>query len=286
MPGTLYVVATPIGNLEDITLRALRVLREVSLIAVEDTRRTAKLLSHYSISTPTTSVHEHNERRRTDALLARLRCGDDVALVSDAGTPTISDPGGHLVAAALGAGFRVVAVPGPSAVLTALVSAGTPTDSFLFAGFAPRRSKARKDWFKDLSTSGRTLVFFETPHRIRESLADAEAVLGNRPIIVLRELTKVHEELVKGPITDVRQRLSEPRGEFTVIVPAVDSSAGVKMDRHSLQLSQEEVFDEFGRLMETGQLSRREAVSKLAAKYGVSQRTIYGEIERAKSSGR
>jgi 16S rRNA (cytidine1402-2'-O)-methyltransferase len=285
MPGTLYVVATPIGNLEDITLRALRVLREVSLIAAEDTRRTAKLLTHYSISTPTTSVHEHNERRRTETILSRLRNGEDVALVSDAGTPTVSDPGGLLVAAVLQAGLRVVALPGASAVLAALVSSGCPTDSFVFAGFAPRRSKARRDWLQAVGTDRRTVVFFEAPHRIQQTLREAEEILGNRQIALLRELTKVHEELVKGPISDVRERLTHPRGELTVILPPAHSSQAAEDTETASKLVPHKLLTEFGHLTDSGRLTRREAVSQLAAKYGVPQRRIYSAIEQAKVSG-
>src|SRR6185436_70073 len=172
MPGTLYVVATPIGNLEDVTLRALRTLREVSLIAAEDTRRTARLLQHYSISTRTTSLHAHNERDRTPALIERLSAGESIALVSDAGTPLISDPGQTLVGAARAAGIRVESIPGPSAVMAALSSSGLETPEFVFLGFPPARSKDRKIWFESLRSQSRLAVFFEAPHRIRRTLVD------------------------------------------------------------------------------------------------------------------
>src|SRR5687767_4748725 len=179
MPGTLYVVATPIGNLEDVTLRALRVLREVAVIAAEDTRRTARLLQHYSISTPTTSLHEHNERARSSWIVKRLRGGESVALVSDAGTPVVSDPGAWLVAAAHQAAVPVVPVPGPSAVIAALSASGLTGDQFLFVGFPPSRSGARKRWLAELKDEPRLVAFYEAPHRIRQSLQDLLDVLGD-----------------------------------------------------------------------------------------------------------
>ncbi len=218
MAGILYVVATPIGNLEDITFRALRVLREVALIAAEDTRRTARLLQHYSISTPTTSLHEHNERTRTPELIARLTQGDSVAVVSDAGTPLISDPGGMLVAAAHDAGIRVEPVPGASAAMAAVSASGLPADQILFVGFPPSRANDRKRWLTSLKDEPRLLVFFEAPHRILASLTDLLEIFGDRLAAVGRELTKVHEELAVRPISEHLQTLTSPRGEFTIVV--------------------------------------------------------------------
>jgi 16S rRNA (cytidine1402-2'-O)-methyltransferase len=280
MPGSLYIVATPIGNLEDITLRALRVLREVAIIAAEDTRRTAKLLTHYSISTPTTSVHAHNERRRMQTLLDRLAAGDDVALVSDAGTPGVSDPGRQIVAAAVELGFKVVAVPGPSAVIAALVSTGFSTDSFLFAGFPPRRAKAREEWLRKVAEEPCSVVFFEAPHRIRQTLAAAAPIFGIRPIAVAKELTKLHEKLVIGPTKDVLEAIPEAKGEYTVVVspPGPHAVDGPKLPEGL------ELLDEFGRLADLGIASRREAVAQLAARYDIPQRQVYDAIERAKKS--
>src|SRR6187200_440014 len=184
MPGILYVVATPIGNLEDVTFRAIRVLREVAVIAAEDTRRTARLLQHYSISTPTTSLHEHNERARTPSLISRLAGGESVALVSDAGTPVVSDPGALLVAAAHAAGIRVEPVPGPSAALAAVSASGLQAEQVLFVGFPPFRSVARKRWLEKLRDEPRVIVFFEAPHRIRDTLTDLLAIFGDRIIAV------------------------------------------------------------------------------------------------------
>jgi 16S rRNA (cytidine1402-2'-O)-methyltransferase len=280
MPGSLYVVATPIGNLEDITLRALRVLREVAIIAAEDTRRTAKLLSHYSISTPTTSVHAHNEHRRIRGLLDRLAKGEDVALVSDAGTPGVSDPGRQLVAAALERGFKVVAIPGASAVMAALVSSGFSMAAFLFAGFPPRRAKAREEWLRRLSGDPASIVFFEAPHRIKETLAAAAQIFGDRPITVARELTKVHETLVKGQISTVVQSLGQPRGEYTVVVSAKESHA-----EHRVELPEgEPLLVEFGQITDFGAMSRRDAIAQLAQKYRRAPREVYAAIENAKKS--
>ena len=276
MSGTLYVVATPIGNLEDITFRAVRILREVAVIAAEDTRRTARLLQHYSISTPTTSLHEHNERARSSSIVKRLQGGESVALVSDAGTPVVSDPGAWLVAAAHQAAVPVVPVPGPSAVIAALSASGLTGDQFLFVGFPPSRSEARKRWLGELKDEPRLLAFYEAPHRIRQSLEDLLNVLGDRLIAVGRELTKAHEELVVRHISVVLAGLREPRGEYTVIVsPAVreESSAGAP--------DAETLAREFGDLTNTMPGSRREVIRELARRHGLSPRQVYQLIESA-----
>jgi 16S rRNA (cytidine1402-2'-O)-methyltransferase len=270
MPGTLYVVATPIGNLEDVTFRALRVLREVTVIAAEDTRRTARLLQHYSISTPTTSLHEHNERARLPDLLGRLQAGHSVALVSDAGTPLISDPGALLVAAAHQAGVRVEPVPGPSAALAIVSASGFSAPEIAILGFPPRRSNDRKRWFRAFADARRIGVFFEAPHRIRPSLEDLLEVLGNRVVAVGRELTKAHEELVVRPIAEYLETLREPRGEYTVAVAPAPDPAHVEAPLPS----RAELDREFGQLAKSAP-SRREAARQLAAKYGRPVRVIY-----------
>lgn len=278
--GSLFLVATPIGNLEDITFRALRILRECDLVAAEDTRHTAKLLSHYGIRTPTTSVHEHNEPARIAGLVARLTAGSRIALVSDAGTPGVSDPGFKLVRAAIAAGVRVEAIPGASAVLAALSSSGLPTDSFVFVGFPPARKAARDAWYRTLRDERRTLVFFEAPHRIRESLQAALLVLGDRQVSVCRELTKLHEELVRGPISSVLGRLGEERGEFTVVVsgePPVTALADPS------QTPDDTVFTEFT-VAVNGGAGRREAVRAVAKGLGLRSRDVYAAIERARRS--
>ena len=279
MPGILYVVATPIGNLEDMTFRAIRVLREVAVIAAEDTRRTARLLQHYSISTPTTSLHEHNERARTPALIERLQRGESIALVSDAGTPVVSDPGVLLVAAAHAAGLRVEPVPGPSAALAAVSASGLMADELLIVGFPPSRSIARKKWLEVLRRERRLVVFFEAPHRIRETLNDLQAIFGDRTVAVGRELTKAHEELVVRPISLYLQSLGEPRGEFTVVVsPAsADDEATVAVPPAG------ELLHQFGEMTKLGKGTRREVVKDLAEKYGITSRDMYRLLESAKA---
>lgn len=219
--GVLYLVATPIGNLEDITRRALRVLGEADLVACEDTRRTRTLLEHFQLKTPTLSFHEHNERARAEELIARLRAGQTIALVSDAGTPAVSDPGFPLVRACVEAGIKVVPVPGASALVTALVASGLPTDEFYFGGFLPSRPQARRARLATLRDLRATLVFYEAPHRIAHTLADAREVLGERRAVVGREMTKMHEEFARGTLTELRERFAgegAARGEFVLVV--------------------------------------------------------------------
>ena len=221
MVGTLFIVATPIGNLEDITQRALRVLREADLIACEDTRHTRKLLNHFGITTPTISYHEHNEQERAEELCEALESGKNIALVSDAGTPLISDPGFRIVQAAVDRGISVVPIPGASAVITALSVSGLPTDQFLFAGFLPARTGARRAKLNELRTVAGTLVFYEAPHRIKATLQEALEVLGNREAVIAREVTKLHEEFARGSLSQLIERLSSseaPRGEMVLII--------------------------------------------------------------------
>jgi 16S rRNA (cytidine1402-2'-O)-methyltransferase len=278
MPGTLYVVATPIGNLEDVTFRALRILREVSVIAAEDTRRTSRLLQHYSISTPTTSLHQHNEGQRGPALLARLQAGESVALVSDAGTPVVSDPGGALVASAHAAGIRVEPIPGASAAVAALSASGLPAEQFTFLGFPPVRGKARKNWFETLSKEGRTAIVYEAPHRIRQTLTDLLSALGNRRVAIGRELTKTHEELVVRPISDHLESLGEPRGEFTLIVSAEPQPPEIGPKPYS----EERLRAEFDELTAEGS-SPRAAVRALAQKYALGSRNVYAVVHQTGS---
>ena len=280
MPGSLFVVATPIGNLEDITVRALRILREVAVIAAEDTRRTANLLTRHAIATPTTSLHEHNESVKAATIVARLQRGDDVALVSDAGTPTVSDPGGRLIRAAIDAGVRVEPIPGASAVLAALAASGMPTDSFAFFGFPPIRSKARLMWFGRLREVAGTVVFFESPHRILETLSELKEKVGDCDVSVGRELTKVHEQLVRGPISSVLNRLTEIKGEFTVVayIGLMTELTDFKTAAPVL------VATEFGEMTKQRGLTKRQAISALARKHGLAANAIYAAIEEAKNS--
>jgi len=281
MSGTLYVVATPIGNLEDITLRALRVLREVDVIAVEDTRRTARLLNHHGISTRTISFHAHNARSRVPQLIGRLQGGTSVALVTDAGTPGISDPGLELVQAAIATGIAVDPVPGASAPLTALVASGFPMVPFTLFGFPPHRSKARISWLQGVCATDHTFSFFEAPHRIAATLTEAAVLLGSRPIILAREITKVHQEFMRGTASDLLEHLEGPRGEFTVIVsPSINTHKD-----NVLKASDEDVVREFWRLTETGRASRREAVRLVAEGCGRSSKDVYSAIERSKKLG-
>jgi 16S rRNA (cytidine1402-2'-O)-methyltransferase len=223
--GKLYLVATPIGNLEDISARALRILREAACIAAEDTRQTGKLLAHFAIRTPMISYHEHNKLLRLDAVLGRLETGD-VALVSDAGTPGLNDPGYELVRAALAAGYEVAPVPGSCAPIAALTASGLPTDSFVYLGYLPRRSAARKTFLAPFRAERRTLIALETPHRLVESLADILSALGDRKLAVARELTKVHEEFVRGTVRQAQEhfRVHPPLGEITLIVGGAEES--------------------------------------------------------------
>src|SRR5688500_5310467 len=215
MPGTLFVVATPIGNLEDITLRALRVLREVQVIAAEDTRRTARLLVRHAISTPTVSFHEHNTRTRLPQLIGRLERGDSVALVTDAGTPGVSDPGVELVRACIDRGIPVDPIPGASAPLAAAAASGFPLEPLTIFGFVPSRAKDRKTWLREVAGVPHTFTFFEAPHRIAQTLHDMGEIFGERPIMVARELTKLHQNLLSGSSSSVIGRLTAVRGEFT-----------------------------------------------------------------------
>jgi len=270
MPGTLFVVATPIGNLDDITLRALRVLREVPLIAAEDTRRTAHLLVRHGIATSTTSLHEHNEQQKSSALIRHLVGGQDLALVSDAGTPTISDPGARLVRAAIESGIRVEPVPGPNAAIAALSASGLIADEFVFLGFPPTRLKDRKVWLDRVAAIGGVVVFYEAPHRIERTLADLVERVGDRTGLLARELTKTHEQLVIGPISSLVTRLSSTKGEFTVILDV----GAPRQDMSSIGQSTENVA-----------VSRRSMVAKFAAELGVPANDLYRAVEKLRDIG-
>jgi len=281
MAGALLLVATPIGNLEDITLRALRVLREADLIAAEDTRRTGKLLAHFGIATKTVSLHEHNERRKMSALLDRVRAGATVAVVSDAGMPVVSDPGRELIREAVASGIKVEIVPGASALTMAIAGASLDGELTTFAGFPPSRSGERRRWLGDLSRLPGALVVFEAPHRLRQTLEDVQAVLGDRQVVVAHELTKLHESWHRGV---ARELLADPRlpekGEFTLVIGPGSAEAEVPAipDAHT-------VWHEFGRLTKFGGRNRKEAIAELAEKYRVPKRQIYALVEAAKDSG-
>jgi 16S rRNA (cytidine1402-2'-O)-methyltransferase len=279
MPGTLFVVATPIGNLDDVTARALRVLREVDIIAAEDTRRTSHLLTRYAITTPTTSLHEHNEQKKTATLLARLGAGESIALVSDAGTPTVSDPGQRLIQAAVAAGVRVEPIPGPSAILATLAASGFPADSFLFLGFPSTRSKDRNRWFERLRVATGTVVFFEAPHRLRRTLSEIQEAMGDIEAVVGREISKIHEELVRGPISTVLSVLEEPRGEFTIAL-SIGQKPEITVELAGLEKA---AVADFGLITELAGASRRTIVAALAKRHGLHPNQVYALLEAAKS---
>jgi 16S rRNA (cytidine1402-2'-O)-methyltransferase len=265
--GTLYIVATPIGNLEDITLRALRVLREVDWIACEDTRQTRKLLDHFGIAKPMVSYHEHNESGRATELVDKLAGGGSGALVSDAGTPLISDPGYRLVQAAIAAAVPVVPIPGVSAGVSALSAAGLPTDAFRFCGFLPPKSTQRRKTLEQWKSETATLIFYETPHRILEALEDVTTVMGLRPVVVARELTKLHEEFLRGTAAEVKSELgSRPsvKGEITLLIGKTDE---VQADDTPLE--------EAVRVAEQQGLPRMDAIKQVARQRGLSKREVY-----------
>ena len=278
MSGTLYVVATPIGNLEDITLRALRVLREVDVIAAEDTRRSARLLGHHGIATKTISFHEHNTRSRVPQLISRLEAGESMAIVTDAGTPGVSDPGLELVKEAIERGIRVDPIPGASAPLAALIVSGFELVPFTVFGFAPNRANTRLTWLEEIARTPHTLSFFETPHRIQATLRQGAIVLGERPIMVARELTKIHQEFLRGTSAKLAERVSDPRGEFTVLVGPAAKTLGPS----EIRIADEDVAQEFWQITEIGRVSRRQAINEVAKRSGRSAKEVYSAIERAK----
>jgi 16S rRNA (cytidine1402-2'-O)-methyltransferase len=275
MAGVLYIVATPIGNLEDITLRARRILKEVDLIAAEDTRRTKILLSHYGIDTPLTSYHEHNERAKASALLAQLEKGEDIALVSDAGTPTLSDPGYRLVRGAVKTGVRVVPVPGVSALTAVLSASGLPSDRFVFEGFLPAKKEGRRERLRQLREETRTLVFYEAPHRLTDSLRDLLEILGDREVVLGREVTKVYEEFIRARLCEVLAMAEhrEIRGEMTVVVSGSEEATAVTVDQ---------LRREIRRLKQKG-MRVKEIAELLGGRYSCPKREIYRlTLEEAK----
>ena len=270
MSGTLYVVATPIGNLEDITYRAVRILGEVDRIACEDTRHTRKLLDHYRIATPLVSYHEHNEPARSDELLREIEAGQSIALVSDAGTPLIADPGYRLVHKAREQGLRVIPIPGPSALLAALSASGLATDAFVFGGFLPSKKSHRRKLLEELKTVEATLVLYEAPHRISETLADIAELMPTRPIVLARELTKIHEEFLPGTAAELQHELAQRpamKGEFTILI-AKDQTPVV--DDTPLETAME-------KLIQAG-VPRMDAMKTLARQRGMSKHEVYKRL--------
>jgi 16S rRNA (cytidine1402-2'-O)-methyltransferase len=279
LTGTLYLVATPIGNLSDITHRAIDVLKTVSVIACEDTRHTRKLLQHYGLETKTVSYHEHNEQERARQLIELLREGKDVAVVSDAGTPSISDPGYRLVRAAIENDVQVVPVPGPSALISALIAAGLPTDEFFFGGFLPARSNARRTRLTELRSVPGTLIFYEAPHRLAETLKDALETLGEREAVVARELTKLHEEIRRGRLSELAEHYSneDPRGEIVLLIDRTVLEAATDNTQTISSLVDQ---------LERDGLDHRAALKKAARELGLSRAEAYRRLqaERQRSS--
>ena len=273
--GCLYLVATPIGNLEDITLRALRVLKEVDQIACEDTRHTLKLLNHFDIHKPLVSYHEHNELTRAPELVLAMEKGSTIALVSDAGMPLVSDPGHRLVTLAIRHRVPVVPVPGPAALLTALSASGLPNEEFVFIGFLPARSGERQRALERLRIEDRTLIFYEAPHRIADTIADAAAILGDRQACLAREVTKLHEEFRRGRLTELFQTLQEhpAKGEITLVVgPPEKSAPGAHLETaQSLAARVDE-------LMHQAKLDRKEALKLAAKERGITKRDAYRQL--------
>jgi 16S rRNA (cytidine1402-2'-O)-methyltransferase len=281
MPGTLYLVPTPIGNLEDITQRALRLLSEVDLIACEDTRHTRKLLNHYAIKTKTISYHEHNEQARAAELCAQLTGGANVALVSDAGTPLVNDPGFRLVQQAIAGNIAVVPLPGPSALVTALVGSGLPTDEFFFGGFLPARASSRRARLEKMKAIDATLIFYEAPHRIAATLRDALAVLGERQAAVARELTKLHEEIARGLLSELAGRFSSAesaRGEMVLIIDRLE------IVNAEAEPATANVFELVTRFESEG-MDHRAALKKAARELGIPRAEAYRRLitERARN---
>jgi 16S rRNA (cytidine1402-2'-O)-methyltransferase len=272
MPGILYLVASPIGNLEDITFRAVRILKECDLIACEDTRHTLRLLNHYGIAKPLISYHDHNETTRSAELIARLQAGSNVALISDAGMPLVADPGYRLVTAAVAAGISVQPIPGPSALLTALAASGLPTDAFRFAGFLPPKSGQRSSVLEAFSNDPATLIFYEAPHRILDALADVDRIMGARPVVVARELTKTHEEFLRGAarqILDILASRDAVKGEITLLI-------GKAGKNDVAQLDQTPIEEAVAACMREG-LTRMDAVKAVARRRGLPKREVYAQ---------
>jgi 16S rRNA (cytidine1402-2'-O)-methyltransferase len=265
--GTLYIVATPIGNLDDITLRALRILKEVDLIAAEDTRHTQVLLRHYQIRTALTSYHEHNERQKAKSLVEQLVGGVNIALVADAGTPTIADPGYRIVVEAVKAGVKTVAVPGACALTAVLSASGLPTDRFVFEGFLPQRKKQRQFRLQALREEARTLIFYEAPHRLKESLLDIEEILGNREMVLGREVTKLHEEFVRGRAHEVIETIAQDsiRGEFVIVIAGTSGNERVSEDLLGAEIDK----------LKAGGMRIKEIAEVLGEKFAVSKRVVY-----------
>src|SRR5712691_6496820 len=273
MPGILYLVASPIGNLEDITFRAVRTLKDCDLIACEDTRHSLRLLNHYGVEKPLVSYHDHNELERSGDLIARLKDGSNVALLSDAGMPLVADPGYRLVTAAVAEGISVQPIPGPSALVTALAASGLPTDAFRFAGFLPPKSGQRSNVLEALKSDQATLIFYEAPHRILDTLADVERIMGERPVVIARELTKTHEEFLRGTagqVLEILKARDAVKGEITLLIG--------KAGRHDAPADEGVPVDEAVAAVEREGLTRMDAIKAVARRRGLSKREVYQQV--------
>lgn len=264
--GKLYIVATPIGNLEDITLRALRILKEVDVIAAEDTRQTLKLLNYYNISKPLISYHRHNEEFKVNSIIDKLKLGENIAIVSDAGTPGISDPGEVAIKAAIEEGIKVVPVPGACAMINALIGSGISTDEFIFIGFLPLNKKLRKGKLKEVEESTKTLIIYEAPHKLENTLRDLKDILSNRKVVIAREITKLHEEFLRGDIDYIIEKSADIRGEIVIIIEKSEEK-----EIEKVQISIEDQYD----LYEKEGLSKKDIIKKIAKERETSKNEIY-----------
>ena len=268
MSGKLYLVATPIGNLEDITLRALRILKEVDLIAAEDTRNTLKLLNHYEISKPLISYHRHNEELKVDGLIEKLKNGENIAIVSDAGTPGISDPGEVIVKEAIKNGIQVIPIPGACAAINALICSGLDTKEFVFLGFLPLNKKLRKEKLKEIEKETKTLIIYEAPHKLKNTLEDLKDILGDRKVVLARELTKIHEEFISGNIEEILDKCESLKGEMILLIEGA-TKIEEKLPLNNLSLEEHyKYYEKLG-------LDKKEIIKKISKDRGVSKNDIY-----------
>ncbi len=274
LKGELYIVATPIGNLEDITLRAIRILKEVDMIAAEDTRHTLKLLNHLGISKPLISYHRHNEEIKTDELINKLEEGKKIALVSDAGTPVISDPGGEIVREAIKNSIKVIPVPGACAAITALVASGIDAKEFTFIGFLPQNKKNRNDKLEQIRNAEVTTILYESPHRLLKTLQDLKSIVENRQIVLARELTKIHEEYIIGTIEQIEQIVQPPKGEYVIVIDRTENTRKETMLKELNQLSLEEQYKHY----ERNGLDKKEIIKQIAKDRNVNKNEIYQQF--------
>ena len=270
MSGTLYLVATPIGNLEDITFRAINILKQVDIIAAEDTRQTLKLLNHYEISKPLISYHRHNEEVKVESLIQKLKDGNNIALVSDAGTPVISDPGEIIVKEAIKEEINIVPIPGACALINALITSGLDTKEFCFYGFLSLNKKIRKNKLEEIKKENKTIILYEAPHKLLSTLKDLEKILDNRKIVIARELTKIHEEFLRGTVPEILEKYPEPRGEHIMII-----EGNSKKENDEENIINDMSVNDMYKLYEKEGLSKNEIIKKIAKNKGVSKNEIY-----------